>query len=280
MCFLVFYELIQAKCQGWRYAAEFWNCFDIVGFISFFYMYQLTKPTVDMKSGTAKASSAAESEQLIQCLMVFNIMMKMHYFLRAYTKSGLLVNLLTTCVKDIGPFTAYLFLWILAICLLNTILGVESNANRVGLGQGTHSAMFFYVWENSIGNIQDPTMPPTQKSELVLGTIWFVWWVNQFIIVIIMLNFLISVISQSYENVMNSHKIKRYQDIAALNKEVYEFLAAVGLLSLLTSKEQINQNKIVIAMTPTEETAEETDEWVGFVQTMKHFMRKNVVYKI
>ena len=85
--------------------------------------------------------------------MVFNIMMKMHYFLRAYAKSGLLVSLLTTCVKDIGPFTMYLFLWVIAICLLNTILGVETVTNRIGLKQGTYQAMFMYVWENSIGNI-------------------------------------------------------------------------------------------------------------------------------
>ena len=80
-----------------------------------------------------------------------------------------------------------------------------------------------------------------------------------------MLNFLISVISQSYENVMNSHKIKRYQDIASLNKEVYEFLAAIRLLSFISNKKQINQNKIVIAIASSDETAEETDEWVGFV---------------
>ena len=174
----------------------------------------------------------------------------------------------------------YLFLWVIAICILNTILGVETVTNRIGLKQGTYQAMFMYVWENSIGNIQDPIINPTEKAEVVLATIWFVWWLNQFIIVIIMLNFLISVISQSYENVMNSHKIKRYQDIATFNKEVYEFLAAIGILSFISNKKQINQNKIVIAAESNDEASDETDEWVGFVQTMKLFVRKNVVYKI
>jgi hypothetical protein len=36
-----------------------------------------------------------------------------------------------------------------------------------------------------------------------------------------MLNFLIAVISQSYENVMDSKTIMKYSDMAALNKEAY-----------------------------------------------------------
>ena len=65
--------------------------------------------------------------------MVFLMLMKMHYFLRAFDKTGLLVNLLTTCVNDITPFTFYLLLWVLAIILLNTTLGVKDPSNRLGL---------------------------------------------------------------------------------------------------------------------------------------------------
>ena len=60
MYFLIFYEMIQAKYQGWRYLTEFWNYFDILGFISFFYMYELTKPIKDEKTATSKTSISNE----------------------------------------------------------------------------------------------------------------------------------------------------------------------------------------------------------------------------
>lgn len=83
--------------------------------------------------------------------------------------------------------------------------------------------MLLYVWENSIGNINDPddTSFPKTNSKGQNYLIWFVWVFNQVIIVIILLNFLIAVISSSYETVMSSKTIKEYQDIAALNKETY-----------------------------------------------------------
>ena len=46
-----------------------------------------------------------------------------------------------------------------------------------------------------------------------------IWFLNQFFVVIILLNFLIAVIGQSYENVMSKQDIKKYQDMADLNEE-------------------------------------------------------------
>ena len=45
-----------------------------------------------------------------------------------------------------------------------------------------------------------------------------------------MLNFLIAVVSQSYEVVMSQSKDKEYNDKAQLNKEAYLFMDAVDFL--------------------------------------------------
>ena len=67
-----------------------------------------------------------------------------------------------------------------------------------------------FVWENSFGNIQYPDKSsfPDDLPSAQFYLIFFVWTLNQFIVVVILLNFLIAVISQSYENVMNSKEIK------------------------------------------------------------------------
>ena len=41
------------------------------------------------------------------------------------------------------------------------------------------------------------------QGKIMLATIWLVWFLQQFIILICLLNFLIAIVSQSYENVMS-----------------------------------------------------------------------------
>ena len=51
-------------------------------------------------------------------------------------------------------------------------------------------------YRNSIGDIAPPEFEAFQSSDnTILYLIWFIWFMNQFFILIIMLNFLIAVIS-------------------------------------------------------------------------------------
>lgn len=50
--------------------------------------------------------------------------------------------------------------------------------------------------------------------------IYFVWFANQALILIVLMNFLIAVISQSYENVMDTAVMIKYQQRCDLNQEV------------------------------------------------------------
>ena len=79
---------------------------------------------------------------------------------------------------------------------------------------------------------------------------------------------------------MNSKMPMRYKNIASYNRETYQFLKFIGLLQIIEKQEkfsqpQINQNKVVITLQEEENISEETEEWAGFVQTMKKFVRKH-----
>ena len=53
----------------------------------------------------------------------------------------------------------------------------------------------------------------------MISMIWTLWIIHQFVNMIILLNFLIAIISQSYENVMSKSAIFKYKQRAQLNQE-------------------------------------------------------------
>jgi len=67
-------------------------------------------------------------------------------------------------------------------------------------------SLFINSFENSIGNISPPDYPKIVNvkglsrvlANVQLAMIWVVWFLNQYIILVIMLNFLIAVISDTY----------------------------------------------------------------------------------
>lgn len=89
---------------------------------------------------------------------------KINYFLRVYDKFGLLVTLIRTCVKDIIPFSIYLLIWLLTFVILYKLSGIKPPP-RDGLSE--FFVLLFFVWENSIANINDPdesTFKPEPNS--------------------------------------------------------------------------------------------------------------------
>lgn len=109
------------------------------------------------------------------------------------------------------------------------------------------TTFFLQTFENALGNISNPTYdlwsiklkcatdPKDPKcthenvgvitgqtywiSQLSIYLIWLVWFANQFLILIILLNFLISVISKSYSDVMDSALMFKYVQMCELNRE-------------------------------------------------------------
>lgn len=74
-----------------------------------------------------------------------------------------------------------------------------------------------------------------------------------------LLNFLIAVISQSYENVMNSSEILMYGDKIALTREAYQ------IISLLKGfKNQVEANNIVLSIVSDDLDGQDS-AWKGFV---------------
>jgi len=70
---------------------------------------------------------------------------------------------------------------------------------------------FLYTFENGIGNINNPTFSfAAGLSKMngldytLIGLVYILWFVAQIILLVILLNFVIALISQYYEDVMSS----------------------------------------------------------------------------
>ena len=72
-------------------------------------------------------------------------------------------------------------IWQMFFILFFTVSGIVAPA-RKGLKEKGFWLMFFYVFENSLGNINDPDDETfNDKSSQALykyNFIWFIWWAN------------------------------------------------------------------------------------------------------
>lgn len=62
----------------------------------------------------------------------------------------------------------------------------------------------------------------------MITVIWAMWFLNQYVNLIILLNFLIAIISQSYEEIMTEQFVFMYQHRAQLNAEARQPFRKMG----------------------------------------------------
>ena len=72
---------------------------------------------------------------------------------------------------------------------------------------------------------------------------------------------------------MNSKEIKKYKHRAELNLEAFKILAEIKYFSK-SGRALIKNNILQLTLNLNDEQSE-TEEWVGFVQTIKIFIKKH-----
>lgn len=114
--------------------------------------------------------------------------------------------------------------------------------------------MIIQTFENSIGNIASPTYDdlisvdnlkdfPTHVN-LQIALIWLIWFLNQYFVFVIVLNFLISVIGNTYADVMdkkvsNSYIYKNELNIEYLKiRDLFKTLEPISCMIIISDKEK------------------------------------------
>ena len=81
------------------------------------------------------------------------------------------------------------------------------------------------------------------------------------------LNFLIAVISQSYEESMNNMVINQYRIRAVMNQQVYKNMRVLGWF-----KDRFRT--VIVAQEVDNDNAINKNEWNGYAQTVKVYLKK------
>ena len=95
----------------------------------------------------------------------------------------------------------------------------------------------------------------------MIGAIWFTWVTKQLIIFIVLLNFLIALIGQNYEEVMTKKTTYMYQHKCRLNEDC--------LLFYKDARQLRDFNTLLIYSNNERADQAVGDTWEGTTQTMK-----------
>ena len=159
------------------------------------------------------------------------------------------------------PFTTYLFLWYITFVLLYKLLGAEATGNSK-LVDNDFTTYLVMVYYNGVGIVSQPVYD--KKYDKNTYIIYLVWFFNHFVCYCVLLSFLVSVIGQTYNEVMNDAEILKYYGIADLNREAYQ------LLKFLPRTKRIQSQLIILTLqVPDEDQNNDADELTGLVKTMK-----------
>ena len=209
----------------------------------------------------------------LKLLLVILSFFKLLFFIRLYEHYGFLVQMIIFCVVDLIPFIwSYLsFLYIFSICYV--VLNMEIDPEvQDAQGLNYFAKMLLQTFRTSIGELSMPMYTKILEEEnsymsnINIILIWFIWCMQTFFMLVVMTNFIIAMITSTYERVSQYQRIISFQHKAVLNEECYM------LLSYFTT---LPEYKIVVLSTCKESTILNGDTSMeDMVYTLKKHMVK------
>lgn len=147
---------------------------------------------------------------IINLLVLFSTSMKLITLLRMFESIGNLIALLDACLRDIAGFLAFMLLFVVTISAFYKLVGASFDDSTYS-GVSDVVVYIMQTTRNAIGDISTPKYAYWTNSidhnpvfsQLMIGIIWLIFYVfNIVILLIVLLNFLIAIVSDSYQYVV------------------------------------------------------------------------------
>eukprot|EP00347_Sterkiella_histriomuscorum_P010233 403377082 len=194
---------------------------------------------------------------ILQCLVVFLSFLKVNFFLRIYDGFSFLVSMMAGVFKDIKYFLYFFSIILVEFGILFIIIFQAGDLPQYkGLGHFGYLMMSFRL---STGDFELDDYA-SQKPQLILAT-WAIWVSAVFVLNLIFMNFIIAVISESYERVMTKLVAQSYKVKVDMIVE----------RELHMDYSQINQKNFPknLFLRRTADLDESGEEWQGFIKDLK-----------
>ena len=176
-------------------------------------------------------------------------------------------------LKDALYFFLYYAMIIMFFCAQFMILGnVTSNMDYPGL-YGPNSSRIDYRFpyylianfRNSVGDLAAPTYKfwedykERKQGLFIIYIIWFTWIANFVFSSLLMLNFLITIFSETHERVLVNQLEYTYLTRAKLNKQSFALLKSFGLLDEVVFQ---------VLTIPCHENIDDDDQMKGVITSL------------
>ena len=192
ICYLNLHEVKTLFRIGYReYFNDTWNYVDIALFFTFgielLVNYLVVIPGFD------------KVKKLLQTIIILISFLKLNYFLRLFEGFSFLVSMLRGVFLDLKFFLSFFAFVVITFSLILSVL-IPSTSNEY---PGTWMFSFLVIaFRTSLGDfeIDDYRGDDVEMKELV----WFVWLILMIVGNVIFMNFIVAVVSESYEKCMQT----------------------------------------------------------------------------
>ena len=199
---MYFYEIIDMYVGGRKvYFKDKWNWIDSISLLTFIAYYTIR---IYIANNPDEDNIALwECAKLVNCFVLTFIWAKISWFLKLYSGLGLMTQLIVGVMNGAIPFLVLYLFWVGLFVLISYNLGNNEELAQSYSGISTNFVAYFLVtFENSLGNISNPTINWLKGSETpgefflqVRAYFIYVWWfLAQIFLLVILLNFVIALI--------------------------------------------------------------------------------------
>ena len=210
------------------YFKDVWNLLDCFNLLMFLALY-----IIGLRKNSSLAIQRTPSDtdnviKILECAVILISWLKITWYQKRWKNFGLMQTLLTGVFAAILPFLGIYLFWVSFFALMAATLGANKTLAEAYIGLTPAVGWFLNTFENSIGNINAPSIDFSTKDlkkfdNVIVSLIYFFWWSGELVLLVVMLNFLIALISQYYEDVMNSAIMHTYAMRYELNHEYHVF---------------------------------------------------------
>eukprot|EP00347_Sterkiella_histriomuscorum_P006293 403353324 len=209
IAYTFYYQLKSFILQG--YSAYFQDLFNINDLL-LIATFNLTA-LLDLIDYTPEALAILYSILLIECFVSLNS------YLRLFQGFSFLVSMIQAVFYDLRFFISFYTIVLVLYGMMFTLLQIQTQDDSdTNLYEGIDlTGYFIMAFRASIGDFQVDTFNQLNESHIIFA--WIIWLSAVLFMNIILLNFIIAVISESYEKVMQKMEAQSYKMRAQLIKE-------------------------------------------------------------
>lgn len=235
-------ELTQVMFHRIGYFKSFWNLLDLSSVI-------MNSAVVIMEFSNASFANINRVASVSVLILYF----KIFYYLRIFFETGYLVRMIIEIVIDMQNFVVVLLMAIMAFANSYYILG--RNAADTNFAGNDVSDAFIYSWNTGLGNTS--TSGFATKDEEVL---WVIYVVNLIIVPVMLLNFVVAIMGDTFAKVKQSQEFRTLQEITQMMQE-NQFL--------FSRKRAYKNAKYILVIEPERAEDPGLSSWEGEVNELK-----------